>query len=99
MASLGKILHNQKRLEMAQKAYEKRAELKLQLANPELKLNERLNIITKLGKNRNASLTRYRRRCSVTGRPRGVIYGDICRIIFRTFANEGKLPGVKKASW
>jgi hypothetical protein len=23
----------------------------------------------------------------------------ICRICFRTLANEGKIPGVKKASW
>lgn len=99
MASLGKILHNEKRLEMSQAAFDKRVALKAQLANPELKLNERLKLAGKLARNRNASFTRYRRRCAVTGRPRGVIYGNICRIIFRTLANEGKLPGVTKASW
>ncbi len=39
-------------------------------------------------------------RCSICGRPHAVIrkYG-ICRICFRNLANEGKIPGVKKASW
>ena len=39
-------------------------------------------------------------RCSICGRPHAVLrkYG-ICRICFRTLANEGKIPGVKKASW
>ena len=49
---------------------------------------------------RNASPTRVRKRCSITGRSRGYIgrYG-ISRIKFREFALEGKLPGVRKASW
>lgn len=39
-------------------------------------------------------------RCSRCGRPHAVIrkFG-ICRICFRELAHEGKLPGVKKASW
>ena len=34
------------------------------------------------------------------GRPRGFMrqFG-MCRICFRTLANQGKLPGVKKSSW
>ena len=44
--------------------------------------------------------TRAYTRCNRCGRPHGVLrkYG-ICRICFRELANEGKLPGVKKASW
>ncbi|MDK2945457.1 type Z 30S ribosomal protein S14 [Geotoga petraea] len=44
--------------------------------------------------------TRKYSRCKVCGRPRGVIreFG-LCRICFRKMALEGKLPGVKKASW
>ncbi len=44
--------------------------------------------------------TRRYLRCSICGRPRGVFkkFG-ICRICFRRLAVEGKLPGVKKASW
>jgi small subunit ribosomal protein S14 len=39
-------------------------------------------------------------RCEFCGRARGVYRKfKICRICFRTLANEGKIPGVKKASW
>ncbi|MEE9187125.1 MAG: type Z 30S ribosomal protein S14 [Bacteroidota bacterium] len=43
---------------------------------------------------------RHRNRCSICGRPRGYLrkFG-ICRICFRNLASEGKIPGVKKASW
>ena len=49
---------------------------------------------------RNASPTRLRNRCSATGRPRGYMrqFG-ISRVTFREMALEGKIPGVKKASW
>lgn len=49
---------------------------------------------------RNASPVRLRNRCELTGRPRGYIrkFG-ICRIKFRDMAHEGKIPGLKKASW
>ncbi|MCX5656258.1 MAG: type Z 30S ribosomal protein S14 [Planctomycetota bacterium] len=44
--------------------------------------------------------TRLRRRCELCGRPRAVYrkFG-ICRICFRNLAHEGKIPGVRKASW
>jgi len=49
---------------------------------------------------RNASPTRLKKRCSLTGRARGYIgkYG-ISRIKFRELALNGKIPGMKKASW
>ncbi len=49
---------------------------------------------------RNSAPTRLRNRCAVTGRGRSVYrkYG-LCRNVFRQMALEGKLPGVKKASW
>ncbi|MBT8357695.1 MAG: type Z 30S ribosomal protein S14 [Desulfobacterales bacterium] len=39
-------------------------------------------------------------RCPICGRSRGFIrkFG-ICRICFRNFASNGKLPGVTKSSW
>jgi len=39
-------------------------------------------------------------RCKLCGRPRAYIrkFG-CCRICFRELASNGKLPGVKKASW
>jgi len=39
-------------------------------------------------------------RCQLCGRSRAVYRKfKICRICFRTLANEGKIPGVRKASW
>ncbi|GAB6099860.1 type Z 30S ribosomal protein S14 [Halanaerocella petrolearia] len=44
--------------------------------------------------------TREERRCRRCGRPRGVLRRfELCRVCFRELAHEGKLPGVKKASW
>jgi small subunit ribosomal protein S14 len=44
--------------------------------------------------------TRGYTRCSICGRPKSV-YRDfgICRVCLRKMANEGLLPGVRKASW
>jgi small subunit ribosomal protein S14 len=44
--------------------------------------------------------TRIRRRCRLCGRARAVYrkFG-ICRICFRNLANDGMIPGVRKASW
>ncbi len=44
--------------------------------------------------------TRRYNRCSLCGRPRAYYrkFG-ICRICFRNLASEGKIPGVRKASW
>ena len=43
---------------------------------------------------------RRRNRCKLCGRPRGYIGKfELCRHCFRRLAHEGRLPGVKKASW
>ena len=43
---------------------------------------------------------RERTRCRLCGRPRAVYRKfDLCRLCFRELALEGKLPGIKKASW
>lgn len=49
---------------------------------------------------RNASPVRLHNRCKLTGRPKGYMrkFG-ISRVAFRDMANEGKIPGVTKASW
>ncbi|MBU2025878.1 MAG: type Z 30S ribosomal protein S14 [Patescibacteria group bacterium] len=44
--------------------------------------------------------TRVIRRCFRCGRNRGYIRKfNLCRICFRELAEEGRIPGVKKASW
>lgn len=49
---------------------------------------------------KNSSPVRLKNRCQLTGRGRGYIrYFGISRIMFRDMALNGKIPGVKKASW
>ena len=44
--------------------------------------------------------SRIQRRCQLCGRPRAVYRKfRVCRICLRNLANEGKVPGLKKASW
>jgi small subunit ribosomal protein S14 len=44
--------------------------------------------------------TRTVRRCQLCGRQRAVYRKfRICRICLRALGNEGKIPGLKKASW
>ena len=52
------------------------------------------------GHSDDASATRFRNRCQITGRARGYMRDfGVSRIKFRELALEGMLPGVKKASW
>lgn len=49
---------------------------------------------------RDASPTRLRSICALTGRSRGVYKKlKISRIMLRKLALEGKIPGMKKSSW
>ena len=49
---------------------------------------------------KNASPVRLKNRCQLTGRPRGYMrHFGICRVVFRDMALDGKIPGVRKASW
>jgi len=49
---------------------------------------------------KNASPVRMHNRCKLTGRPKGYMrqFG-INRVTFRDMANNGLIPGVRKASW
>lgn len=49
---------------------------------------------------KNASPVRLHNRCKLTGRPKGYMrqFG-VSRVMFREMANNGLIPGVKKASW
>jgi small subunit ribosomal protein S14 len=48
----------------------------------------------------NSNPIRLHNRCKLTGRPKGYLrqFG-ISRINFREMANQGLIPGVRKASW
>lgn len=64
----------------------------------ELKANGDYEALDKLPKN--SSKVRLHNRCQLTGRPKGYMrqFG-ISRVTFRKMANQGLIPGVKKASW
>ncbi|SDB66725.1 SSU ribosomal protein S14P [Flavobacteriaceae bacterium MAR_2010_188] len=49
---------------------------------------------------KNASPVRQHNRCKLTGRPKGYmrVFG-VSRVMFRQMANQGLIPGVRKASW
>lgn len=49
---------------------------------------------------KNASPVRLKNRCQLTGRPKGYMrHFGVCRNVFRDMALDGKIPGVRKASW
>ena len=64
----------------------------------QLKDGGRYDQLDKLPKN--SSPVRLKRRCQLTGRPKGYMRDfGICRVMFRKLALEGKIPGIRKASW
>ncbi len=101
MAKKSKIEMNKKRIAMAAKYASKRAELKAIIDNQKSTDEERYDAQLGLQRlPRNSNPTRIRRRCSLTGRPRGNLrkFG-INRIKFRELAHRGEIPGVRKSSW
>ena len=49
---------------------------------------------------KNSSSVRLKNRCQLTGRPKGYIrYFGLSRVMMRDMALNGKIPGLKKASW
>jgi len=56
-------------------------------------------LIVKAQKEPKFKVRKYNR-CPLCGRPRGYIRAfGMCRLCFRTLALQGKIPGVRKASW
>lgn len=64
----------------------------------QLKAEGRWDELDKLPKN--SAKVRLHNRCKLTGRPKGYMrmFG-ISRVTFRQMANDGKIPGITKASW
>ncbi len=89
MAKKSWIAREEKRKELYEKYKEKRQRLKEE---------EKWVELQKLP--RNSSPVRQNNRCELCGRVRGYLrkFG-VCRICFRELALEGKIPGIRKASW
>ena len=101
MAKLALINREEKRAKAVAKYAAKRAELFAVINNVNLPDEQRMDARLKLQQlPRNASPSRQRNRCSLTGRPRGVFrkFG-LCRTKLRDIAMRGEVPGMTKASW
>ena len=101
MAKKSKI-EKAKKIERRVAAFaERRAVLKETIRSPKSSEEDREEAMLKLQKMpRDASKTRIRSRCLLTGRPRGYYQKfGLCRIKLREKALNGDLPGVTKASW
>ena len=101
MAKTNMVERDKRRARTVQKYAVKRAELKELVRSPGTSPEDRIAAQEKLQSlPRDASPTRMRNRCGLTGRPRGVYrkFG-LARTIIREEANRGEIPGLVKASW
>lgn len=94
------IQREKKRERLIAKYVKKREAIKTELKNVN-SFQERLALFKKFEKiPRNASPSRHRNRCWVTGRSRG-FYKDfgLSRHVLREMAHDGMIPGLTKSSW
>jgi small subunit ribosomal protein S14 len=101
MAKLALKNREAKRAKTVAKYAAKRAELNAIINDASLSDDDRMAARLKLQQlPRNASPSRQRNRCALTGRPRGVFrkFG-LCRNKLREIAMRGEVPGMTKASW
>ena len=101
MAKSSMIARENKRTRTVAKYAEKRAALRAILKDVNASDDEKWAAQVKLQKlPRDASPSRQRRRCRITGRPHGVYrkFG-LCRNKLREAAMRGDVPGLTKASW
>ena len=101
MANTAVINRNEKRRKTVKKFEVKRTALLAIINDFKQPEDERMAARMQLQKlPRNASPTRVRNRCKLTGRPRGVYskFG-LGRNKLREIAMRGEIPGMTKASW
>ena len=101
MAKTSLVNRELKRRATVKKFAAKRAELLAVIGNGKASDEEKAEAREKLqGLPRNASPTRLRNRCALTGRPRGFYrkFG-LARNKVREIAMRGEIPGLTKASW
>ena len=101
MAKTSMVNRDIKRAKLVKKYAAKRAELKKIISNPKSSYEEKSEAQTKLQKMpRDASASRVRNRCALTGRSRGVYQKfGLGRNKLREATMKGDVPGLRKASW
>jgi small subunit ribosomal protein S14 len=101
MAKTSQIYRDNRRKALIAKHAAKRAELRARLKDQNASIDDKLEAQKQFSKlPRNSCMTRLKRRCQVSGRPRGYYrkFG-VSRIALRDLALRGQLPGVRKSSW
>lgn len=101
MAKTNMIERDKRRTETARKYAALRTRLKETIRSPKSSPEERQAAQARLQTlPRDASPTRQRNRCALTGRSRGVYskFG-LARTKIREVAARGEIPGLAKASW
>ncbi len=101
MAKSSMIAREVKRTKTVAKYAKKREELKATIKDMNISYEERMEAQQQLQKlPRDASPSRGRRRCSITGRPHGVYRKfALCRNKLREHTMRGDVPGLRKGSW
>lgn len=101
MAKTSAIEKNKRRRKLVDQYAAKRAELKAIAKDASREPEERFAARMKLAKlPRNASKTRVRNRCELTGRPRAYYRKfRLSRLALRELALNGQIPGMVKSSW
>ena len=101
MAKKSSVEKNNRRRRMAKKYSGRRARLKAIVGDKSRTMEERFAATLKLAQlPRNASATRIRNRCEVTGRPRAYYRKlKMSRIALRELGSKGLIPGLVKSSW
>ena len=101
MAKTNMIEREKRRAKIVKRYAAKRAQLKELIRSPKTSPEDRQAAQAKLqSMPRDASPSRQRSRCAITGRSRGVYrkFG-LARVKIREVANRGEIPGLAKASW
>ena len=101
MAKKSMVNRELKRQRTVAKYAAKRAELKKKMSDQNLSLEDRMEARAKFNAlPRDASPSRQRNRCEVSGRPHGYYrkFG-LARNKLREAAMRGDIPGLVKASW
>ena len=101
MAKTSMIMREKRREKLVKQHAAKRAQLKEAIRSPKSTDSEREQAVAKLqAMPRDASPSRGRKRCAITGRSRGVYrkFG-LGRQKLREATMRGDVPGLGKASW
>jgi small subunit ribosomal protein S14 len=101
MAKTSMVEREKRRAGIVKKYAGKRAKLKELIRSPKTSREARAAAQAELqAQPRDASRSRLRNRCAITGRSRGVYrkFG-LSRVKIREVASRGEIPGLAKSSW